>query len=253
VIYDTAAHPVFLGSPPNYGYVFSTIEDPAKVTFHTVTITGLTPGVTYFWRAVSHGSPETLGNELAFGTIALPKIPPAEEFMGGIELQEQENGWTGEWEPGPIVFAESSQEQAEENPPAGGEEEVIEENVSENIPEENPPAGGEETVVLPEPVVSKNPFTLLLADIGDIIGNIFGYPCMDWKILLVLIIYSLVKAFRCWQEYKKELKVWLIWSAALVFLAICFYFEFFGCLSVWIFIILGIATFFIRWFLSQEK
>jgi len=46
------------GSPPKYGYANTTLEYDIspKVTFHSVTIYGLTPGTTYYYRAVSHGS-----------------------------------------------------------------------------------------------------------------------------------------------------------------------------------------------------
>jgi len=42
----------------NYGYPHAVPvpEDSTKVTFHSVTITGLTPGTTYYYRCVSHGS-----------------------------------------------------------------------------------------------------------------------------------------------------------------------------------------------------
>jgi len=64
VVYDTATHT--LGGPPNYGYAFSTIEDPTKVTSHLMMITSLAPGLTYYWRPVSHTSPaEAVGNELS--------------------------------------------------------------------------------------------------------------------------------------------------------------------------------------------
>ncbi|MFH1401823.1 MAG: fibronectin type III domain-containing protein, partial [Parcubacteria group bacterium] len=39
-----------------------------KVIFHSVTITGLVPGTTYFWRPISHGSPIKVGDELSFTT-----------------------------------------------------------------------------------------------------------------------------------------------------------------------------------------
>jgi len=85
VIYDTVSHPV-LGDPPNYGYAFSTSEDSNKVTFHSMSIGGLEPDTTYYWRAVSHTSPnEVLGDERIFttGTLATqgpiltpPQVPP---------------------------------------------------------------------------------------------------------------------------------------------------------------------------------
>ncbi|MBI3577561.1 fibronectin type III domain-containing protein, partial [Candidatus Gottesmanbacteria bacterium] len=71
VIYDTVSHPE-LGSAPNYGYANSTVESDTapKVTSHSVTISGLTPGTTYYYRTVSHGSPEAVGPEGTFTTSA---------------------------------------------------------------------------------------------------------------------------------------------------------------------------------------
>lgn len=78
VIYDTVSHGS-LGSAPNYGYAFSSAEfdSVVKVTKHSVFITGLTPGTTYYFRAVSHGSPESVGSETSFATSAAPVITTA--------------------------------------------------------------------------------------------------------------------------------------------------------------------------------
>ena len=67
VVYDTVPH-LNLGSDQNYGYAYSTPEDLSKVLSHSVTITGLNPGITYYWRAISHGSGEAWGREIAFTT-----------------------------------------------------------------------------------------------------------------------------------------------------------------------------------------
>lgn len=58
VIYsaETEAHTFQLDNPPNYGYAHSTVEDTTKTTNHTMNISGLVPGVTYYYRVVSHGS-----------------------------------------------------------------------------------------------------------------------------------------------------------------------------------------------------
>jgi len=67
MVYDTVSHAIF-GSVPNYGYAFSTVQDPSQTTSHVVTLTGLTSGSTYYWRAVASqaGGGEVLGKELIF-------------------------------------------------------------------------------------------------------------------------------------------------------------------------------------------
>ena len=76
-------------SAPNFGYphAFPDPEDTTKVTGHSVTITGLTPGVTYFFRAVSHASPATISREGIFTTIVLAENIESGEF-GEIERTE---------------------------------------------------------------------------------------------------------------------------------------------------------------------
>ena len=67
VVYDTVSHSS-LGAAPNYGYASSTSEADTspKVTSHSVAISGLTSGVTYYYRTISRGSPEAVGNEESF-------------------------------------------------------------------------------------------------------------------------------------------------------------------------------------------
>jgi hypothetical protein len=69
VVYDTVPH-LILGSAPNYGYANSTVETDStiKVTSHSVTISGLTAGTVYYYRVVSHGSPEVVGEEKSLTT-----------------------------------------------------------------------------------------------------------------------------------------------------------------------------------------
>jgi hypothetical protein len=69
VVYDTVSHPD-LDAAPNYGYANSTVETDSspKVTAHSVQLTGLSSGTTYYYRVISHGSPETVGVENSFKT-----------------------------------------------------------------------------------------------------------------------------------------------------------------------------------------
>lgn len=69
VVYDTISH-IVLGATPNYGYASSTTEadNSPKVTSHTVILSGLLPETTYYYRSISHGSPETVSTESSFTT-----------------------------------------------------------------------------------------------------------------------------------------------------------------------------------------
>lgn len=49
-----------------FGYPLGTLEDPIKVTNHSVSIAGLTPGQTYLYRVVSRASPPTVSVERTF-------------------------------------------------------------------------------------------------------------------------------------------------------------------------------------------
>ncbi|MFA6928629.1 MAG: fibronectin type III domain-containing protein [Patescibacteria group bacterium] len=95
VIYDSASHPDITGEvPPNYGYDFSNSEDSTMITGHSMTLTGLTPATIYYFRPISHASPEKLGTELAFTTLAagsqpLTIEPPAVEAPEGQVLGEK--------------------------------------------------------------------------------------------------------------------------------------------------------------------
>ena len=76
VIYDVVSGVFDFSNPPNYGYTFSTLEEdtPASlngVTRHMVVITGLAPGTTYYFRTISHASPDTIGFESTFTTAGL--------------------------------------------------------------------------------------------------------------------------------------------------------------------------------------
>jgi len=83
VVYDTSSHPDPT-DPPNYGYGFSTgtFDTDPKVTYRTVTVSGLSGGTPYYFRPVSASSPEVFGDEITifFGEEEPPaEEPPAEE------------------------------------------------------------------------------------------------------------------------------------------------------------------------------
>ncbi len=58
-----------LGSGTKYGYDTTTNETATKTLTHTVILSGLTPGATYYYRVISRGSPEQVSSEK---TVSLP-------------------------------------------------------------------------------------------------------------------------------------------------------------------------------------
>ena len=72
-----------MGVPPLYGYAHTTPEtDTApKVVDHSVTITGLTPGTTYFFRCVSRGS-FAVSTELSLTTTGVAGVTTAQATPG---------------------------------------------------------------------------------------------------------------------------------------------------------------------------
>lgn len=61
-------------SLPNYGYPHGTTENLEKVLDHSVFLNGLEAGKTYYYRAVSHASPATVGLEHSFRMLTKEEI-----------------------------------------------------------------------------------------------------------------------------------------------------------------------------------
>ncbi|TRZ49813.1 HYR domain-containing protein, partial [bacterium] len=81
VVYDTVSHS--LGTAPNYGYAYSTVEDSAKVVSHSVGLIGLTAETTYYYRTISHGSPEAVSAEHTFATTSTTTTGGGGNGVGG--------------------------------------------------------------------------------------------------------------------------------------------------------------------------
>ncbi|MDP3882701.1 MAG: VWA domain-containing protein [Candidatus Staskawiczbacteria bacterium] len=169
VVYDTVSHPE-LGEAQNYGYTFSTSEDSEKVEYHVLAIFGLEPGTTYYWRAVSHGSGEVLGDELSFKTeesytgLGGPLPPPPAEGMGKTAT----------------VLGETTEEELTSEVTEGGAE-IFE-------PEQQEVA---------EAFLAALPFERFL-------NWLKNYCWLAWLILLIIIIYLLYKAYKKYLENKNK-------------------------------------------------
>jgi len=219
VIYDTVPHDI-LGSPPNYGYAFSTIEDPNKVTYHEVTITGLFSGTTYYWRAISHGSPEIWGDELSFTTL-----PPEEEILalGGEEEEEEILPPIGE---------------EEELPPPVGEEE--EEEVILPIGEEEE----EETIAEAEEEPGLGLTNLLAA-----IGTFFGSANFCWLFFLLIVILTIIFLLGAIRKKAVRKNQWIL---PLIILILIILYCIFCCGSCWV-LILTISALIILCYLFRKQ
>lgn len=167
IIYGTAAekHTLDLsdtaGNPPKYGYEHATpeIDITPKATYHTVTITGLLPGTTYFYRDVSHGS-LAISREYTFTT--LPAVQTEQP------IQQQQAGQQG------TVAGAST-----ENTSGGTGSNQQGQPTTENPSSAEVPA----TLTLPETQNGANPF---LAGMG-----IFG-STLNSKIFIFLIIIAII-------------------------------------------------------------
>ena len=193
VIYDTVSHST-IGTPPNYGYAFSTPEDSNKVTFHSVTLTGLTPGVTYYWRAISHGSPEVWGKELSFTIpIAGPPAPPSSPTEphistgGGLITG---GGATGGGVP-PTGGQQEGSGITSPTQPTEGEE--LTQGTEEQPSEESAPQKG-----------FANRISSGLASIFDALKNFLGKISICQLIILILILIILYLLYLLYKKKKKE-------------------------------------------------
>ena len=187
VIYspEGSPHLLYPNNPPNYGYILSTIEDPTKVTGHSVKLTSLIPNTTYYYRCVSHASPATISYE---GTFTTSYSETYSEISGEEEIdkigEEETEGASEE------ITSRTSEEEIE----GIGEEEI--DRTSEEETE-----GTEEIVIAPEEKQTKeNP--QLLAAIGSLVsfgtGNVPVGIVVSISILLIAFfivkgIYTYIK------------------------------------------------------------
>ena len=194
VIYDTVSHST-IGAPPNYGYAFSTPETDtdSKVTFHSVTLTGLTPGVTYYWRAISRGSPETWGKELSFtvptrGTSRPPSGPAGPGVGAGEGLTEGGTPPTeGMPEGGEITYPVQ---------PSEGEE------ITQAPEAETAPSSQKEASLPKKGFI--NWVGGGLASIIDALRNFLGRISICHLIILILILIILFLLYLLYKNKKKE-------------------------------------------------
>jgi len=216
VVYDTISHQD-LGPLPNYGYAYSTSQDSNKVTSHSVTITSLTPGTTYYWRAISSGSPEVFGRELSFttahgeeggsGSVPTPTPSFAEATEGEPESTPEptpeptptpETSPTPTITPTPTVQPTPTPTPTSTSQPTGGQTgqqlggEATPTPSSAEATEGEPTPSGEgeglfEITPTPQPTEEgqRSGLELLLGGLGNLLS---GIPWYIWLLLIIIII-----------------------------------------------------------------
>ncbi|MDD5146322.1 MAG: fibronectin type III domain-containing protein [Candidatus Pacebacteria bacterium] len=177
------------GTPPKYGYDFTTPEyDVAnKVTAHTVVVTGLTPGTTYYFRPVSHGS-LAIAKEYTFTTLS---VGSGQISNGQIQTGRQAGQGTGTAGGGPSggpgqlgqgVGGTSSAALlgAESGTTSQAAQSLIEE-LGKNIQDEE-----------------ANQF------LGNIASFFINLNFWWWLLIIIIILFILWMLFLVWQRRKKE-------------------------------------------------
>ncbi len=175
VIYSSEdePHEFNYSNPPNYGYAHSTIDDLNPVTFHQVSLTGLIPGTTYYYRVISHASPDTVGASYTFttaGTKPVALVNSTESGSGPSSAPNPEQGFiAGLQGTGENVSVDNENNNPEENQP-----EIRVEGAQETSGEV---AGEQETCV--------------------------SWPW--WLIIIMLIDYLILMVLNYLDKFKKEL------------------------------------------------
>jgi hypothetical protein len=117
VVFDNISHAT-LDLPPNYGYQWSTPEtdNSPMVTGHSVLVdlNSLSAG-TYYFRPISHGSPEVIGKEVVFIVNSVGEVE---------KIIQPEYDWEYGLEDGEVLGDQDSQA-----PSAGGEIFPVEKNL----------------------------------------------------------------------------------------------------------------------------
>ena len=258
VIYDTVSHPE-LGEAPNYGYAYSTDEDLNKVVVHSVTVSGLLPNTTYYWRPISKASPEVWGSELVFTTGEFTPEPPADipGCMDSAALNYDEDATVDDGsceysQPGPgpspipgpegstDVFGCTDDTALNYNPEA-----TIDDDSCEYAEEE------------PE-------FTLDFSDYGEepeqksgllaAIGGLITKENICWLLLaLIIIIIALFIFSERKDDPGKERERKLYFLIIVAILMIIYYFLSCNCFYCWIVILVLLAIAIISMFFKGEK
>ena len=260
VIYSPEGFPhiLKLNNPPKYGYAFSKEGDDSKnekVVAHSVTIAGLLPGTTYYFRCISHASPDTIGFEHSFTTtlpegVTVPEEEPGEEVEDVQKTAEEEikkeiDGGVYETEDAEgLVLGETTEIEEARDTDQSDDEEPEQKKDEETVEEEE-----------------GNDRTGLLAAISNTFGS-FGscVSCFPWLCLLLFMIAPLMKLWAVLEKrdrttnsalkkhYKRIATVWAIAFLAPASLTAWAYFANHHCVHIIYFWIFALLTVLSWWF-----
>ncbi|MCX6790828.1 MAG: fibronectin type III domain-containing protein [Candidatus Gribaldobacteria bacterium] len=166
-------------TPPKYGYDFTTPESDVttKVLAHTVTINGLTPGATYYFRPVSHGS-LAIAKEYTFTTLSIDSGQPDQK---NDEQAKQGGGFTESEPNNDNQFGTSA------SALLGTGSGTTSEAIQNQIEELGKSTQGEQA----------NPF------VGNI-ASFFVNLNFWWWLLIIIILFILWVLFLLWQRHKNK-------------------------------------------------
>jgi hypothetical protein len=255
VVYGTTSVPT-LGDAPNYGYPFSTIEDPTLVESHSVLISELETDVTYYWRAISSASPEVVGEELTFsissddggddnGEGGSPFVsPPTGDGGGGTSPYIYGQGGGGGGTIPASLFTPTTPTET------GGTPNPVIAQITTPIPTTST-GGGEvgdgtvigagETDIEPISDITEGQ----LAGVG-FLG--FVYECGPGTTLLTLIILLIIAIY----VYKRHDKIWEALIGIIVGAIILWFIGAYNC--NWLLVVLALLIIMlIGWDLRQNK
>jgi len=165
-------HILQLDNPPNYGYMHSTSEDTSSTTNHSMVISGLEPGTTYYFRCVSHGS-FAVSAEHSFTT------PGTKKTVAGEETFVYEGTGPG---------------------PAGA---------GEGVPEELP-EGSVKGETTGETAAGQEESGMGLGKLLAAIGNFFGSQNLCWLLLLLIIILIVLFLLSVAGKKPEKKKQWIL-------------------------------------------
>lgn len=244
VIYDLLPNQfVFSEGEPTYGYAYYKSGDDSgveKVTSHKVSLTGLVPNQTYYYRVVSHASPATISREgtFVFTTACIRETGQDDENQPPTEVAIASNN----------SFGQGGSEGGQGTGGIGGRTEGD--------------MGGEENGLGQEQAANNSVaglnFNDAMANLSSILANFLKNlnlsPCFYYNLLIILAIIIAIIGYACWKKGKeKDGKnkdsircAYLLWIvASLVFILWAYLIWIHNCCFVNILIILAIIIAFI--------